>query len=386
MLCPATPSHAQSTETAPRQTVQDVLAFLVTNQGVQTNDFDRDRAAADATRETLTRALLSAVSGVPVASSSSGFVYRLNPSLGTVERASETFGPFFLERALTAGEGHASLGFTFQYASFRSLDGKTLTDGSLVTTANQFVDEASPFDVEALTLNISTRTATLFGNIGVSDRVDVGAAVPIVKLDITGNRVNTYRGRSALQARGEAHTLGFGDVAVRTKVRLTGDGPAAAAAGAEVRLPTGRDEDLLGAGTLAVRLLGIASADAGPANVYGNVAIGFGGIGREISYSGAVAIAATPRLTIVGEMLAHHLPGMQRIEPVTEPHPRIGNVTTTRLMPVGSTETTVYAVTGFKWNVADTWLLHAHVLMPLNDSGLTARITPTIALDYAFAR
>ena len=33
-----------------------------------------------------------------------------------------------------------------------------------------------------------------------------------------------------------------------------------------------------------------------------------------------------------------------------------------------------------------TWLLHANVLMPLSDSGLTARFTPTVAMDYSFAR
>jgi hypothetical protein len=363
-----------------------VLSFLVTNQGVQTNDFDRDRAAADATRDTLASALLSAMTTLPVGSSSGGFAYRLNPALGTVERASETFGPFFVERALTSGAGQASLGLTFQYASFRSLDGNNLVDGTFVTTANQFVDESEPFDVETLTLRMSTRTATVFGNVGVSDRVDVGAAVPIVTLDISGERVNTYRGRPLLQAGAEAHTVGLGDIAVRSKVRLTDEGPLMAAAGAEVRLPTGREEDLLGEGTRAVRLTGIASAEAGTATLYGNLAFGFGGIGREISYSGAVAAAATPRLTLVGEMLARHLSGMQRVVAVTAPHPRIRNVDTVRLMPAGASETSVYLVTGFKWNVAQTWLLHAHVLMPLSDSGLTARVTPTIALDYSFAR
>src|SRR4051812_49253208 len=96
-LCPA---YASSQETTG-QTVQDVLGFLVTNQGVQTNDFDKDREAAEATRATLTRALLSSVATLPVSTSSSGFTYRFNQTLGTVERASDTFGPFFVERALT---------------------------------------------------------------------------------------------------------------------------------------------------------------------------------------------------------------------------------------------------------------------------------------------
>ena len=384
LLCLASP-HAAAQTATPR-TVQDILRFLVTNQGVQTSDFEKDQEAAEATRDTLTRTLLSSVATVPVAASASGFSYRLNPTLGTVERASETFGPFFVERAVTAGGGRASLGFTLHYASFGRLDGNDLEDGSFVTIANQFPDEAEPFDVETLTLNVRTRTATFFGNVGLSDRVDVAVAVPLVRLDIDGSRLNTYRGRTLLQARAQASTTGLADVAVRTKVRLTGDGPAAAAAAVEARLPTGRKEDLLGAGEFALRFLGVGSYEAGAASLHGNVAVGAGGLGRELSYGGAVAVAATPRVTIVGELMARRIAGIRRIGEVTAPHPSFRDVQTTRLVPVGDDQTSAVAVGGFKWNVGSTWLLHANVIVPLSDAGLTARFTPTIALDYSFAR
>ena len=55
-------------------------------------------------------------------------------------------------------------------------------------------------------------------------------------------------------------------------------------------------------------------------------------------------------------------------------------------MPVGEDQTSAFAVAGMKWNVSSTWLLHANVLMPLSDSGLTATFTPTVAMDYSFAR
>ena len=376
------PAHAQN---AAEPAVQDIVRFLVTNQGVQTSDFDKDRAAAEATRDTITRALLASVATQPVSTSSSGFSYRLNPALGTVERASETFGPFFIERALTAGDGQASLGFLMQYASFTALDGNVLRDG-LVTTANQFADEPAPFDRETLTMQISTRTATFFGNVGIGDRVDLGVAVPLVRLEINGTRVNTYRGASALQARARAETVGLADIAVRSKVRFTDDGPTALAGGVEVRLPTGREQDLLGSGDLALRFMGLASHEAGPLSVHGNVTVGFGGIGGEFSYGGAIAAAASSRVTIVGELLARRINGIQPITQVVEPHPRIRNVTTTRLVPTGATETSMLAVAGMKWNVGAAWLLHANVLLPLTESGLTARFTPTIALDYSFAR
>jgi hypothetical protein len=382
----ALPVRAYGQTATNASTVQDILAFLVTNQGVQTSDFDKDREAAEATRATLTRALLSAVATVPVSTSSSGFTYRLNPALGTVERASETFGPFYVERALTSGAGQSNFGFTYQYASFQALDGHDLTDGEFVTIANQFRDEPAPFDVETLTLEVKTSTATFYGNVGLSDRVDVGVAVPLVQLRIRGARNNTYRGRTLLQARASAETLGLADVALRSKVRLTGDGPGVVTAGIEVRLPTGREEDLLGSGDTAVRFQGLASAEAGRTSVHGNFTLGTGGVGREYSYGGAVAVAATTQVTLVGEVLARHIGGVQRIAEVIAPHPRIAGVDTLRLIPNGGDPTTAFAVAGFKWNVGGTWLLQGNVLFPMTESGLTTKVTPTIALDYAFTR
>ena len=398
----ASAAQAQTaTAAAPQPTVQEILAFLVTNQGVQTSDFDKDREAAEATRATLTRALLSSIATLPASTSSGGFSYRLNPELGTVERTSETFGPSYVERALTSGAGRASLGFTLQYSSFQSLDGNDLRSGEFVTVANQFTDEAQPFDVERLTLNINATTATLFGTVGVGDRVDLGVAVPLIRLAINGTRLNTYRGRTSLLASATADTTGFGDIAIRSKVRLTGEGPGAIAAGVEARLPTGRAEDLLGGGEFALRFLALASYESGPASLYGNFGIGNGGIrtggigigglgingiGNEVTFGAAGAVAATPRLTLVGELLGQRVAGLQRVTGVVAPHPRIRGVTTTRLMPAGTDQMTMFAVAGMKWNVSGTWLLHANVLLPLTDAGLTATFTPTVALDYSFAR
>src|SRR3981189_786386 len=167
-LLVAAPARAQS--------LADALTCLVTNQSVPTGSVERDRDAAQAASVTISRALLANLSTLPVASSPGAFVYRLNPELGTVERATQTFGPFFLERALTAGRGRASVGLTVQHLNFTSLDGYSLGDGSLVTTANQFADERVPFDVDRLTLNIDADVATLYGSVGVTNRMEVGVA------------------------------------------------------------------------------------------------------------------------------------------------------------------------------------------------------------------
>jgi len=371
---------------ARAQSVADVLTFLVTNQSVQTGSIDRDRDAAQATSDTISRALRANLATLPVTSFSGAFVYRLNPELGTVERATETFGPFFIERALTAGPGQASFGLTFQHVRFTSLDGANLRDGSLVTTANQFVDERTPFDVDALALNIDADVATLYGNVGLGKRMEVGFAAPMVALRLSGSRVNTYRGREFTQATASATAVGLADLVVRTKYTLYQDEGQGLATAVDVRLPTGREEDLLGTGSMSMKLAAIGSIEHGRTSGHANAGISFGGLAREFSYGAAVALAATGRVTVTGELLGRWLDSFGHIMPLVAPHPRLVGVETIRLTPDTSTLNIITLVPGVKWNVSDTWVLAANVSMPLTSGGLTSRFTPFVGLDYAVGR
>ena len=371
---------------AGAQTVSDVLTFLVTNQSVSTGSIDRDREAALATSDTISRALGANLATLPVTSSSGAFVYRLNPALGTMERATQSFGPFFIERALTAGRHQASFGMTYQFLHFTSLDGRSLRDGSLVTTANQFTDETAPFDVDQLTLNVDASVATLYGNVGMTDRIEIGFAVPFVALMLDGSRVNTYRGRTFTQATASARATGLADMVVRTKYTLVDDNASGLAAAVDVRLPTGRREDLLGSGSAALKFSGIGSIDRGRTSAHANGGVSVGGLTREISYGTAVTYAATGRVSVVGELLGRWLDSPGHIVSVTAPHPRLQGVQTMRLTPDASSLHIMTAMPGFKWNLTDTWVLAGNVSVPLTKGGLTAPFTPFIGLDYALGR
>lgn len=369
---------------AAQQTPADVISFLVTNQSVQTGDFQKDQAAAAATRDTITRALLVNLATTPIATSSSGFVYRLDPELGTASRVSDSFGTFFVERAMTGGRGRASFGVSASSAGYDQLDGLNLRDGSLITTANQFKDEASPFDTEALTLKIRTRTMTFFGAYGITDRWEVGGALPVVDLQIDGSRLNVYRGASFLQASGSASASGLADAALRTKYRIYGSRTAGFAAGAEFRLPTGDERQLLGAGKAAVRLTGIGSVENARAGAHANVALVRGGVSREIDASGAITFAAAPKVTVSAEMLFRRLSDVREVLDVAAPHPSISGVGTRRLVPGTAPATLSSAVTGIKWNARSTMVLTADIVWRVGKGGLTAPFTPTIAIDYLF--
>ena len=369
---------------AQQQTPVDVISFLVTNQSVQTGDFEKDRAAAAGTRDTLARALQVSLATTPIATSSSGFVYRLDPELGTVSRASESFGTFFVERAMTSGKGRASFGASATTAAYDRLDGFNLRDGSLLTTANRFKDEPAAFDTDALTLKIRTSTLTFFGAYGVTDRLEIGGALPLVEMNIDGSRLNVYRGQSFVQASGTASASGMADVAVRAKYRLVATRTGGFAAAAEVRLPTGDEQLLLGAGTASLRLMGIGSVETASVGAHVNFSVLRGGVSDGIDGSGAITFAATPRVTLAGELLFRRLSDVRQVIAVSAAHPTSAGVFTERLAPGTATGTLSSAVTGIKWNARGTFVLTGEVLWRLGNAGLTAPFTPTISFDYLF--
>lgn len=375
---------AAPTNALAQQSMRQVLSFLLTNQAVRTGDIEKDAQATAATRDTISRALLIELATLPISTSSGGFTYLFNSELGTGERASSSFGPFFVERALTSGRNQMSFGATFRYSQFDRLDGNDLRTGNFVTTATQFRDEPKAFDVETLAVRIDTRTVTAFANYGISNRVDIGAALPIVSMQLSGERINTYRGQTIPQAAATATTTGVADMAITARAHLLGSRASGLTAGAELRLPTGREEDLLGTGKTAIRLLAIGSVEGSRAGAHFNGGYSWGGISREATYSGALTVAASERFTLVGEFLGRWVESLGQITQVKAPHPTTSGVDTIRLLPTSTGTTTGVAVAGFKWNVGGRWLFNANALLPVTDRGLRARIVPAIALDYSF--
>ncbi|HEY8535887.1 MAG TPA: hypothetical protein VIL25_05540 [Vicinamibacterales bacterium] len=368
-----------------QEPLRDVLSFLLTNQAVPTEDFARDAEAAAVTRDTISRLLLAELATLPIGSTSAGFTYRFNPALGTVERASDSFGPFFAERSATAGAGQATVGVSVQFASYTHLNDVELDEGTLLTTANQFRDEDEPFDVERLALEIRSRTFTLYGNVGLTDRVDIGAVVPLVSLTLSGSRVNTYRGQQLLQASATAETTGLGDIAVRGKIRLTGGLASGVSLLGEMRLPTGREEDLLGAGEASFTATLVGSYEPGRVAAHVNAGFTQGGLFDELAYRGAISVSASPRVTIVGELSGRRIADIGRLTEERAPHPTIRNVDTIRLVTTGGALTSTSVTGGVRWNVGGPWLLNASVTIPIVNHGLRPRATTLVGLDYTFS-
>jgi hypothetical protein len=384
VLLAALASAAVPSPAAGQSSVTDIIGFLMTNQAVLTEDFERDRAAAETARDTITQSLLVTLTSVPIATSSSGFLYRLSPELGTVERATESFGGFFVERALTPGHGRALFGVSASITSFNRLDGNELRDGTLLTISNRFEDEPAPFDTELLTLKVRSSTMTLFASVGVTDRLEIGGAVPLVRLELEGERVNIYRGQTFQQASASATASGIADAAVRAKYTLFSRRGAGLAVAGELRLPTGDSENLLGAGSSSVRILGIAAVERGPWTISGNGGFVRGGISEEMTFAGAASVAVSPRVTLSGEVLTRRISQLSRIGLSALPHPTIDGVETTRLVGGEAGRMIAGGAAGVKWNTGGTLVIAGYVRWSFTNAGLTAPITPSVGLEYSF--
>lgn len=369
---------------AAQSTVTDIVSFLVTNQTIPTEDAGSDRAAAGAARDTITRALIVNLTSVPIATSSSGFLYRLNPQLGTVERATESFGGFFVERAFAPGDGRASFGVSATTSSFHKLDGQDLRDGTFLTTGSKFPDESQPFETESLTLRVHSSTVTAYASLGITDRFEIGGALPFVRLNIEGQRVSVYRGQTFLQASGSATASGVADAALRAKYTVVSGRSGGAAVAAEFRLPTGDEANLLGAGSAGFRVIGIGALERGPLMLSGNAGIVRGGVSDELNMGGAAAVAVHPRLSLTAEFLTRHIDELRPLLLTSQPHPTRIGVQTIRLTGGKPGQTVASGIAGLKWNPSGTLVLGANVRWNFTTTGLTAPLTPAVAVEWGF--
>ncbi len=367
-----------------QSTVTDIVNFLVTNQTIPTEDAGSDRAAAEAARDTITRALIVNLTSVPIATSSSGFLYRLNPELGTVERATETFGGFFVERAFSPGHGRAAFGMSASTTRFDKLDGQPLRDGTLVTTGSRFPDESAPFETESLTLRVASSTMTAYASVGITDRFEIAGALPFVRLSIEGQRISVYRGETFLQASGSATASGVADAAVRAKYTVVNTREGGAAIAAEVRLPTGDEANLLGAGSVGFRLMGIGALERGPLMLSGNGGLVRGGVSDELVLGAAAAYAVHPRLSLTAEVLSRRIDELRPLLLTSQPHPTRLGVQTIRLTGGEPGQTVSSGIAGVKWNPSGTLVLGANVRWNFTTAGLTAPLTPSVGLEYDF--
>ncbi len=220
------------------------------------------------------------IANIPLGATSSGATFQLVDGLPV--RTSESSGPVFGERAQTLGRGRLSFGANVTGMSFASIRGTPLDELRFVFT-HQDVGvpglgdpplEKDLIDVRTW-MDINLVVASLYATYGVTDRLDIGVAVPLVHTSIRGEStaqvvpfgdiVHFFSGtpedpvlNATAHAQGSA--TGIGDVVLRAKLNLNQAPAAGVSLLTEAHLPTGDEDNLLGAGAWSMRALGVYSA------------------------------------------------------------------------------------------------------------------------------
>jgi hypothetical protein len=401
----------------------------------------------------------------PLGSSTGGLTYVFDESVGTFRRASSSFGPLFGERALTIGRGKLNAGVNYQHTSYDTFEGQDLDNGSIkfylrhqdcCTVVSSpappgFVLTEDPNDTRfnppfegdlieaALSLDATTHTTAAFANFGLTDRWDIGLAVPFVSVslnaDVTARIIRLVTCAEPATCNLQVHTFdradpnaplilrrsgsaaGLGDIALRSKYHFLSAPGGGLAAAVDVRLPTGDENELLGAGGVQAKFLLVASSERGRFGQHANVGytIGEGDVAGtlqgltaaqlpdEFNYSGGVEFVANPRVTVLGDLIGRTLRGAGRLEVAAKefqyvdvttlaPRPECGfpdfvcrsSVSFDEFDPRAGDLTLVLGTAGVKVNPFGNWLVSASVLFPLTDAGLRSRATTVVGLDYAF--
>jgi len=402
--------------------------------------------------QTLSSAIATQLAVLPIISPSSGFTYKYDSEAGAFVRTTTSFGPIYAERAETVGRGKVSFGLSYQRFRFSNLDG---IDLHKVPVVFSHIDNTGPgntplsYEADVIqtsnNINLNVDSTTLYGTVGITDRIDVSLSIPVVsvRMGVTSDaaiiRVSgptfTIPGGPTLpnphQFTSDPNSLtntyasngsasGFGDVSFRAKLAVWQGRTAAVSAGLDVRTPTGNARELLGAGAIGIKPFVIVSAvgrrfaphvnlgyqwngssilagdvtgstvsenASGVAVIQNGPAIKHN-LPSQLFYTLGADFGATRRMTFVFDYLGQTLINAPRVFHAIYPTRDIPGGTGALSLPTidGGKDTAALSsgAVGFKYNLFGNLLLTGNVLFRLDNKGLRQDVMPLVALSYAF--
>lgn len=381
--------------------------------------------AANADNGTLISFISSAISqnvgNLPVSATSGGSTFRFEA--GVPVPTSGSPGAVFGERAPTLGRGRVFVGANINRLHFETLRGVSLNDIEMTFTHENVTGPAcdavvgascTPYGVPThendvidlrLALDIDMTVTSFFVTFGLLDRVDIGVVLPIVSTSLraTSNaQIVPFGGTTAQHFFGgtaanpelstsrfvEGSATGVGDIATRVKVNLMRSERTNFSVLADARFPTGSADDLLGAGHIAARGLGILSARFGAFSPHANIGYLFragssqnSAVLATVGFDHVMAPWAAIAVDLVSELqvgesklrlpgtVTYDVPFRRTVEPTNIPSER---------------DDVINGSFGFKFVTQSGLTLVANTLWPLNRGGLRPNVLWTAGLEYNF--
>jgi len=192
---------------------------------------------------------------------------------------------------------------------------------------------------------------------------------------------------------------GIGDVVFRAKGTIYKRERTAVALGADVRVPTGDENNFLGTGAAGVKPFLSASYHSrfsphlnigyefnGSSILAGDPSTGVKGrLPDQLFYSGGVDAGVTRKLTLAADLLGQRFydaPEVRQgpwVDVLGTSHPDIPNT-----IPIHRSFNTNDLALGGKYSLYGNWLVTGNVQIKLDDGGLRAKVVPLVGLSYTF--
>lgn len=363
-------------------------------------------------------ALVGQLVSLPLPSPASGFTYQFDASLGVFQRTTQSFGPILADRAETIGARRVSVGFAYQRFTFDTVEGLDLRQIPVVFTHDNAFLRGGREDVVATTNSIeaSVSQATTFVTLGITDRLDVSLAVPLVRnslkvvSDATIHRLGTTNPLTHFfrQSNGDigvrrlftavGSASGLGDLLVRVKDTVHKGASNALALGVDVRIPTGDEMNLLGSGTAGVQPFGIWSATFHQVSPHVNVSYKWNGSSvlagnpargesadfpDQVGYAAGADVSVNRRLTVAFDLIGVYMIDAERLRAQTfqalDNRSVFPNIAFSR-----ESMNSLSGAIGFKAGLFQRLLVDFNLLFKLDEHGLRDKVTPLIGIEYGF--
>jgi hypothetical protein len=389
----ASPAWAQKVTTVEELTLRQTINTLT------------DGLAVRPVGESIGLVTAAEIATAPLSTSSGGFVFKLDPSTGLLARTATTFGPSLTDRALTAGEGQISMGATFSASTYDKLSDFALGRLPLgsITAASPTVARTGTGDFQ-----ISSKTLTLGGSLGVTENFDIGVVVPLISVKFSGiTSLVNGSGTVVRFAEGGATFSGLGDIAAIAKYRFVKfkggplPDPGGIALLVNMRLPTGDRDNLRGLGVTRTLASVVVSAGKGKLKPHGNIGFEvwsksvdvltspptgpnqFVSLRHQLQAAAGIEIEAAPKVTLLLDYLHQHIRGGGEIQSITDtPATNVLGITALQsLVAVDEGIKKGLLVPGLKVNLKGKMLLSLNAIITLRNNGLHAKITPVAGIN-----
>jgi hypothetical protein len=358
----------------------------------------------------MTNAIGQAIGNVPFTASSSGVTFSFEG--GRPVATSVSAGPIFADRAETLGQGRVLFGANVTGISFTKLRGQPLNsldswfahEDTGAPPGDQYGLPTWERDVIQVTTNLdfSLLVTTLYATYGITDRLDVGIALPIVRSSLSGQSeafIDWYEPTGSPHYFGDPNqrvattetdgtAFGIGDITGRVKAFLAQGSNWGFGALADVRVPTGSEDDFSGSGAASFRLMGIGSARFGSFSPHLNagalISTGDDQNNRVLSTLGfdqLIGEQVTFAADLVGSFQLGDSPyGLPEPVRYTAPTPSTRSLTD---IP-DKTDHFVDASFGLKIAANRDFRFVTNILIPLTDSGMRPSVAWTVGLERTF--